>query len=88
MWRAFGSADMHGKEHPEERNEVACALMAGGVFHFIQGQWRCYDDTSESNINATGAWNFKVNAARAFLSTKGVFFDKQGNPVERSIASG
>lgn len=96
MWKPFGSAartiplikGTHGYTPNfdfDERTEIACALMLGARFEKTTDTWCCSDDTEESSRNQTGAWNFKVNAARAYLSTKGVFFDREGNPVEYSI---
>lgn len=95
-WKPFGSAagTLPLLKTPEgyvrqpdynDRTEIACALMLGARFEKTSDTWCCSDDTEESSRDQTGAWNFKVNAARAYLSTKGVFFDKQGNPIDRSI---
>ena len=86
VWKPFGSARLpqHMKDS-DDRTEIACALMLGARFDKHHGNWCCFDDTDESQRDHTGTWNFKVNAARAYLSTKGVFFDRQGNPVDRSI---
>lgn len=85
VWKPFGSAGRIPDEEAEHRTEIACALMMGARFELDQNYWYCYDDTEESSKRQCGNWNFKVNAARAYLSTKGVFFDKQGNPVAHSI---
>jgi hypothetical protein len=71
----------------EDRVEIACALMLGAKFMrapevTAQERWTCFDEEPESNSpDRTGWWNFKANAARAYLSTKGVFFDREGNPI-------
>ena len=84
-WRPFGSAGRIPDEEAEHRTEIACALMLGARFELDRGKWYCYDDTIESAKYKCGDWCFKVNAARAYLSTKGLFFDRQGNPVAHSI---
>ena|ERR1044072_7739661 len=86
MWKPFGSARLPPEmKDSNDRTEIACALMLGARFEKTGHTWCCSDDTEESSRDQCGAWEFKVNAARAYLSTKGVFFDRQGNPVAASI---
>lgn len=75
-------------DHADERLEVTSALILGARFERGQSPasrwaWTCVDDnTKQSDV---GWWQFKVNAARAYLATKGLRFTREGVPLEPPV---
>lgn len=89
VWKPFETARCEGGVGPElnsdDRLEITCALIMGATFEQRDPEqhhnhWTC----GEPRKMTHGWWQFKANAARAYLSTKGVFFDREGNPVEHA----
>jgi hypothetical protein len=84
-WKPFQAVRTWPNSLGDDRTEIACALMLGA--HFVQKQnggydWSCIDDCLESYTpEQTGWWVHKVNAARAYLTIKGLEYDREGNPL-------
>lgn len=89
MWQKFTtSRGADDTRLEDERTEIACALMMGARFikghadNVLASQWTCVDDNIDAG--STGYWTHKTNAARAYLTHYGVFFDREGNPLASS----
>lgn len=90
-WQPFPTAHQDGHSRDtwdDDCIEVASALMMGARFevhprtHNEAGMWTCIDDRPESDCSAkTGNWNFKRNAARAYLSCHGLYVSKDGTLI-------
>lgn len=78
--RADGIATLDPDD--ESSLEVASALMMGAHFELHGGLWTCIDDNELSDTpQKTGSWNFKRNAARAYLSARGLYLSKDGTRI-------
>lgn len=89
-WPPFKLASGSDRADLEDESiEVVSALMMGARFERHgrgggggEGRWVCVDDTPESYCSQkTGSWNFKRNAARAYLGTKGLYVSKDGKTI-------
>lgn len=81
-WQKFTTVGYGDMREEEDRLEITCALMMGARFTQQSGKsqpWTCIDD--ELTADYTGWWVHKANAARAYLSTKGIFFTREGELI-------
>jgi hypothetical protein len=86
VWKPFKAVRTWPNSLGDDRVEIASALMLGARFiQQVSTQWSCIDDCPESNDPIhTGWWHHKVNAARAYLTIKGLEYDGEGNPLPGS----